>query len=148
MQIFQFTTSQGGRQHRSVCFLGIFILSIHDLTRRSTVTSFFVIIVMLPFNSRPHKEVDCPAATSEAVNNPFNSRPHKEVDVFFQILCSIPQSFNSRPHKEVDPPEYQLLGVENDLSIHDLTRRSTLYQYPSHPRYQSFNSRPHKEVDG
>ena len=38
-------------------------------------------------------------------------------------------------------------SCSTDLSIHDLTRRSTSWKC-SHPwRYWSFNSRPHKEVD-
>ena len=37
---------------------------------------------------------------------------------------SYTESFNSRPHKEVDPARRQLMTA-TDLSIHDLTRRST-----------------------
>ena len=35
-----------------------------------------------------------------------------------------------------------------DLSIHDLTRRSTTALPVLSRRFSSFNSRPHKEVDG
>ena len=35
-------------------------LSIHDLTRRSTPTPEFRLLLLLSFNSRPHKEVDTP----------------------------------------------------------------------------------------
>ena len=34
------------------------ILSIHDLTRRSTAETVMTVKYHLPFNSRPHKEVD------------------------------------------------------------------------------------------
>ena len=60
----------------------------------------------------------------------FNSRPHKEVDLM-QALPDVPSmhTFNSRPHKEVDVSHgYYNVETEN-LSIHDLTRRSTLKTY-------------------
>ena len=55
----------------------------------------------------------------------FNSRPHKEVDACLYFPSFVPQDFNSRPHKEVD-----LVAICSNLSvlisIHDLTRRSTV----------------------
>ena len=102
-----------------------------------------------PFNSRPHKEVDtafAPFKTSfipfqfttsqggrplrrqqTASEKPFNSRPHKEVDSGFKSVSEVLQPFNSRPHKEVDDL-VQLSDLKGELSIHDLTRRSTGYQ--------------------
>ena len=77
------------------------ILSIHDLTRRSTIDIAFENIKlafqfttsqggrqnlaklcgeMAPFNSRPHKEVDGRGIGVCVQHGPFNSRPHKEVD--------------------------------------------------------------------
>ena len=121
---------------------------------------------------------------------PFNSRPHKEVDVrdchvyAFSLIFQFTTSqggrlrrryktmnrwpFNSRPHKEVDPiPDGRY--NQSDLSIHDLTRRSTrgghkdgeyriTFQFTtsqggrpgilsSSIHQRTFNSRPHKEVD-
>ena len=55
---FQFTTSQGGRQ---------IILEPHNFEQS--------------FNSRPHKEVDCPGRLLLPERCTFNSRPHKEVDI-------------------------------------------------------------------
>ena len=78
--LFQFTTSQGGRHTTTKgdgdgIFLSIHdltrrstttarfqsiqtVLSIHDLTRRSTGSVTGLYMRYLPFNSRPHKEVD------------------------------------------------------------------------------------------
>ena len=55
---------------------------------------------------------------------PINSRPHKEVDLFFT-------------------QKWDFI----DLSIHDLTRRSTNVAVMPSQVFVSFNSRPHKEVD-
>ena len=79
-------------------------------------------------------------------SRPFNSRPHEEVDNNCSICRFIHISFNSRPHEEVD----SLVAVEVDkdnLSIHDLTRRSTIPSNTAQIATQSFNSRPHEEVD-
>ena len=76
----------------------------------------------------------------------FNSRPHKEVDEHMDALTGELEAFNSRPHKEVDclcstSHKYRF------LSIHDLTRRSTMREIDVAPFCSAFNSRPHKEVD-
>ena len=63
----------------------------------------------------------------------FNSRPHKEVDVHDAVSDIRAESFNSRPHKEVDAGSES--GAFNlDLSIHDLTRRSTSGFMPENMR--------------
>ena len=55
----------------------------------------------------------------------FNSRPHEEVDVHFQVqVLSDADGFNSRPHEEVDSCNGDREGRE-DVSTHDLTKRST-----------------------
>ena len=54
---FQFTTSQGGRLMYPITIQDQDFLSIHDLTRRSTVPRGLP-LPLDPFNSRPHKEVD------------------------------------------------------------------------------------------
>ena len=143
--IFQFTTSQGGRHrisvhiyvassfnsrpHKEVDFL-IFVclsfslvLSIHDLTRRSTWISFELWRSYQPFNSRPHKEVD---KQERDEITPYDLSIHDltrrsterisfpETIIIFQFTTSQggrqisksggtgKRSFNSRPHKEVD----------------------------------------------
>ena len=77
-------------------------LSTHDLTWRSTIFFFLftvcqlyfqlttshggrlsaraVALAFLPFNSRPHMEVDRLLLIYERGGGPFNSRPHMEVD--------------------------------------------------------------------
>ncbi len=101
------------------------VLSIHDLTRRSTLispdlpeTGFFQFTtsqggrhmfrissyLYSTFNSRPHKEVDYQPHPPVCLHRPFNSRPHKEVDLSQPVPKSFHRSFNSRPHKEVDLP--------------------------------------------
>ena len=102
-------------------------------------------------------------------NTSFNSRPHKEVDVLLLEFFNSFNPFNSRPHKEVDEWQHDVSPFR-DLSIHDLTRRSTLclpcstsyiyfFQFTTSQGGRqsncyfntwsqiSFNSRPHKEVD-
>ena len=144
---FQFTTSQGGRRYRNRNCCSLSGLSIHDLTRRSTQIFYLSLSLQLPFNSRPHKEVDLYSRMGEDVQyffqfttsqggrppqteqqghwyNPFNSRPHKEVDGKNALLRTLLNPFNSRPHKEVDLSRHISTNT-NELSIHDLTRRST-----------------------
>ena len=169
------------------------VISIHDLTRRSTSTQYSYASECRYFNSRPHKEVDRPDANAQTLLYHFNSRPHKEVDngsesftpsraifqfttsqggrLFFLFRFVLPYifqfttsqggrlhtwsfhtynfNFNSRPHKEVDPGhykwkhgysyfnsrphkevdlEYQYMMECAEISIHDLTRRSTKWR--------------------
>ena len=145
--LFQFTTSQGGRRILLMPRRSGINLSIHDLTRRSTFYRTVSSLAARSFNSRPHKEVDVSVSlphslpyifqftTSQggrpefevvrSVRCPFNSRPHKEVDLR-RASCILKQdSFNSRPHKEVDTTGTNAQRI-SILSIHDLTRRSTL----------------------
>ena len=80
------------------------------------------------------------------LRKPFNSRPHKEVDERNARLRGRCYPFNSRPHKEVDD-NTESETTTKALSIHDLTRRSTVFLiFYIHIRIP-FNSRPHKEVD-
>ena len=99
-------------------------LSIHDLTRRSTVYILFLSMITLSFNSRPHKEVDTIEPPSFPGTASFNSRPHKEVDQLCIATSGRQEPFNSRPHKEVDLNR-SCHTMSMELSIHDLTRRST-----------------------
>ena len=100
---FQFTTSRGGRRYMYFINHLFPVLSIHDLTRRSTHHPYLEFYQPYPFNSRPHEEVDTVRLT-------FGYGPR-----FFQfttsrggrLLSACPQictawSFNSRPHEEVD----------------------------------------------
>ena len=80
------------------------LLSIHDLSRRSTI----------PLISVPHNHPIFQFTTSQG-GRPFLS---------YQYPTNI-QSFNSRPLKEVDIFNLVFLTIYC-LSIHDLSRRSTL----------------------
>ena len=82
----------------------VFILSIHDLTRRSTA--------ILQYSAK-----SCLS---------FNSRPHKEVDVKLLTVCRLPlvlsiHDLTRRSTSGIYPEKHHIY-----LSIHDLTRRSTL----------------------
>ena len=89
-------------------------LSTHDLTQRSTkgrciqmVTLFFqlttsrrgrlrstsLLSLLIPFNSRPHAEVDVPDGSSLRLIRTFNSRPHAEVDYTFRQIIECIQIF-------------------------------------------------------
>ena len=123
--------SFNSRPHKEVdqiycIFQYLMFLSIHDLTRRSTFRPPHAIIFMSSFNSRPHKEVD---------------------PLLVPIIHRPDATFNSRPHKEVDGNMLEPEVQSSNLSIHDLTRRSTLIIMHLPDPSPSFNSRPHKEVD-
>ena len=77
----------------------------------------------------------------------FNSRPHKEVDSSYFLVFLFAFYFNSRPHKEVDGISKSVSFTISNISIHDLTRRSTVFDRPLSRLRTHFNSRPHKEVD-
>ena len=111
--IFQFTTSQGGRRNTDIYSQAAMDLSIHDLTRRSTVpaemgvatdtlsihdltrrSTFLVGVFTGDWDLSIHdltRRSTCSTAASETVYYSFNSRPHKEVD----LLSSLPQKQSS-----------------------------------------------------
>ena len=101
--VFQFTTSRGGRLRLLQLTDLTDNLSIHDLTRRST---------LLRDNCGFTNPLSIHDLTRRSTSNLRNTG-------------NTVSSFNSRPHEEVD------LSVSSDhpqcphLSIHDLTRRST-----------------------
>ena len=99
-------------------------LSIHDLTRRSTLPcNPFVRPRIFQFTTSQGGRLVFRVILLDT--KPFNSRPHKEVDLVRMCEKLQEHSFNSRPHKEVDLSIG--VGEEKDgLSIHDLTRRSTV----------------------
>ena len=58
----------------------------------------------------------------------FNSRPHEEVDRrAIERGRKAGQNFNSRPHEEVDVVRGYFISDGDDISTHDLTKRSTKY---------------------
>ena len=166
--LFQFTTSQGGRQFSKIFFtnLRIFQFTTSQGGRRQQANR---LTGRSSFNSRPHKEVDFLSLALIPTHYTFNSRPHKEVDaitiasdlveVHFQFTTSqggrrilksdenIYESFQFTTSQGGRPYLKLFFVYSIILSIHDLTRRSTLYNNYSIVLMQSFNSRPHKEVD-
>ena len=131
---FQFTTSQGGRQEFISFLEKIVGLSIHDLTRRSTKglrkTGRIEIFQFTTSQGGRQRQGELQTGSSS-----FNSRPHKEVDIVPFHSVSASPSFNSRPHKEVDVQAEADWFLNNILSIHDLTRRSTLISRPFQSTY-------------
>ena len=76
----------------------------------------------------------------------FNSRPHKEVDCYSKrIFRDILLSIHDLTRRSTLLMRYSV--KYHCLSIHDLTRRSTRSSLHKFQRADSFNSRPHKEVD-
>ena len=99
------------------------------------------------FNSRPHKEVDRRTVIRKHGNALFQfttSQGGRPLYRAMQINEEVFQFTTSQGGRRVWA-ERQF--EDQDLSIHDLTRRSTSSLPPSIPRPISFNSRPHKEVD-
>ena len=145
-------------------------LSIHDLTKRSTLAFPCPWRCGRPFNSRPHEEVDgLPCYFRLRATISFNSRPHEEVDDIDIIAILKKKTFQfttsrrgrrNLTREEVAKEFFQFTTSrrgrhcgrtdpyrEEDLSIHDLTKRSTSTSEKSTDRVSSFNSRPHEEVD-
>ena len=106
---FQFTTSQGGR--------------------RSTIITVTLSVIFQFTTSQGGRLFE--NQYSDEMSCSFNSRPHKEVDNVINVNQVMICSFNSRPHKEVDELDKLLIDLQISLSIHDLTRRSTLLAYLS-----------------
>ena len=79
---------------------------------------------LLPFNSRPHEEVDDPAATKKVRGSLSIHDLTRRSTGCIDGNCSVTR-----------------------LSIHDLTRRSTILTSLMVSGLLAFNSRPHEEVD-
>ena len=99
-------------------------LSIHDLTRRSTMLS----------DQQP-KPKDFQFTTSQG------GRQQKLCQACLKWIF---QFTTSQGGRQCWSPVFLPPGK---LSIHDLTRRSTRYRNRKYYKIRSFNSRPHKEVD-
>ena len=166
--VFQFTTSQGGRRGRRHPNNHDRDLSIHDLTRRSTAGIVLnVIRDGFQFTTSQGGRLVASYKDAAIMNFQFTTSQGGRLYsgtmgcmvIFFQFTTSqggrhrtcskgvLQRPFNSRPHKEVD--DTKQLCSENicDLSIHDLTRRSTTNTHRNRKVVCPFNSRPHKEVD-
>ena len=121
--LFQFTTSQGGRHLCCRLSNGPFIFQFTTSQGgRLRSVAFAIRPVLFQFTTSQGGRLF--PNPDPSVSGYFNSRPHKEVDFLTRIL-----------------------GQEDYISIHDLTRRSTHYIYNNVNHWNYFNSRPHKEVD-
>ena len=148
---FQFTTSQGGRPGSPKRIPSTLCLSIHDLTRRSTcwdgrggedndlsIHDSLSIhdLTRRSTSGRKNKEWKVSFQFTTSQGGRLNGTIITERALFFQFttsqggrryqnnLTDSRVSFNSRPHKEVDAVRCHQ-GRSRNLSIHDLTRRST-----------------------
>ena len=77
------------------------------------------------FNSRPHKEVDLLGVENDKQVENFNSRPHKEVDRRNPNRQQVPAKFQFTTSQGGRLGELQDAADAANISIHDLTRRST-----------------------
>ncbi len=82
--------------------------------------------LILSFNSRPHEEVDSFPGYSGSCSAPFNSRPHEEVDATVAVFVSTTGVFQFTTSRGGRLPVGTSIIGKMFLSIHDLTRRSTL----------------------
>ena len=81
-------------------------------------------LLLISFNSHPHKEDDTSLPDRFLRTMSFNSHPHKEDDSNGATVIPASHSFNSHPHKEDDISVYVPTLVIR-LSTHILTRRMT-----------------------
>ena len=147
MWAFQFTASQGGwRFHRQYKPF-LYIISIHSLTRRLTVTGYAYRRYTLVFQftasqggwPRQHfcyepvslfQFTASQGGWQEILHHIlgtwyFNSQPHKEADWLFQKFIFSVTNFNSQPHREADCAENGAMERMHGISIHSHTRRLT-----------------------
>ncbi len=79
---------------------------------------------IMPFNSRPHAEVDSARSESKDLNSSFQLTTSRRGRHRNFRCMDHGGSFNSRPHAEVDTG-YSIVSHPKILSTHDLTQRST-----------------------
>ncbi len=167
--VFQLTTSRRGRLEMQPRDIIKFVISTHDLTKRSTDIPLTVCSILLDFNSRPHEEVDSLTSVTSFWEIPFQLTTSRRGRPFPSCLicsCFSFQLTTSRrgrrlsPGHNLLPPQFQLttsrrgrplIPVQchqmSDISTHDLTKRSTRKVHRLHGSMTHFNSRPHEEVD-
>ena len=166
---FQFTTSQGGRRLSCTSASYDEVLSIHDLTRRSTLlknkknyTGRLSIhdLTRRSTQTRLGQEDTGTFQFTTSQGGRLISFLHFSKKEIFQFTTSQGGRLRFLIQKKckedfqfttsqggrhgLKPSGNQYLG----LSIHDLTRRSTIFRLRKRRAINSFNSRPHKEVDG
>ena len=122
--VFQFTTSQGGRRLDPGQFFKPVKLSIHDLTRRSTMfDETYIAKIELSIHDLTRRSTTLQPQAQQQIILSIHDLTRRST---ISVLCgsTVSESFNSRPHKEVD---LRVSGkhLTMTLSIHDLTRRST-----------------------
>ena len=165
---FQFTTSQGGRHPNQNKIEYVNILSIHDLTRRSTSATDKTGYRPYSFNSRPHKEVDqapeyqkmgmgvfqfttsqggrrIPKSVYEKqFSFQFTTSQGGRLQMWMKIQCLV--------HFQFTTSQGGRRGCNNSCgcgcSFNSRPHKEVDCSYPQNEKQAfSFNSRPHKEVD-
>ena len=100
------------------------------------------------FNSRPHEEVDRMWLVSYTSASIFQLTTSRRGRLWFTVYWfnvlrfQLTTSRRGRRRGARDP------GRSQEISTHDLTKRSTLLQALLQIYHSHFNSRPHEEVDG
>ena len=121
---FQFTTSQGGRPslNKLYCFGFLFQFT---TSQGGRLTPFidFLFRVGFQFTTSQGGRHNLFKEAMKAYTFQFTtSQGGRHIQVFSSYYG---ENFNSRPHKEVDQSHY-LPSCSIRISIHDLTRRSTM----------------------
>ena len=123
--VFQLTTSRRGRPHRRRRIVRNICLSTHDLTKRSTYRNrghceYTIFQLTTSRRGRPRISFQ-----DSAIGKSFNSRPHEEVDPPAACMASFMVSLSTHDlTKRSTAANYELKHIA-DLSTHDLTKRST-----------------------
>ena len=123
---FQFTTSRRGRPTAATTASLIAEVSIHDLSKRSTAD-------VLAENANRTFQFTTSRRGRPALDQGaertiyrFNSRPLEEVDRWMIPHLRRRHRFNSRPLEEVDRFSKRHYRFRQRVSIHDLSKRSTV----------------------
>ena len=125
IQIFQFTTSQGGRLRGGPGLMKKSKISIHDLTRRSTNLTGGRDSERDYFNSRPHKEVDLNATGKNLTGSTFQFTTSQGGRLERIRAAALRLTFQFTTSQGGRPGYSASQTAETYISIHDLTRRST-----------------------
>ena len=122
------------------------ILSIHDLTRRSTfITAFLYPPFIFQFTTSRGGRPPPGAGHNHTKDLSIHDLTRRSTSASERIYFATSLSIHDLTRRSTESAGS---GSDRaDLSIHDLTRRSTLPQMMILKAIRSFNSRPHEEVD-
>ena len=169
-RLFQLTTSRRGRLPVPLSIRQAFVISTHDLTKRSTIYTAVKDIFSETFQLTTSRRGRRGLRTSDGYDSDISTHDLTKRSTFeVPVLPENWHHFNSRPHEEVDMDgrftgpcsiAFQLTTsrrgrplVETSLTTMQTfqlttSRRGRLLSYAvRHVPTQYFNSRPHEEVD-